>query len=148
ALVHNRASRGAPTPGSGGREPALTASTRGAHPSDSTPTACSASPLGQGAVDLRSPILHRLARASVLRHTRNGRALASSGLAAVLALEVPLPWRTSASQSRGTGPDREHVSRQPALGHRADQRRAAEAGHCGQQSLDWTLSLARTGALT
>jgi len=46
-------------------------------------------------MDPRSPILRRLARASVLRYTRVGRALASAGLAPVLR------WK---SRSRGGRP--------------------------------------------
>jgi hypothetical protein len=91
-----------------------------AHPADSTPIAYSASPLGQAA-------------------------LASSGPASDLALAVSLPRRTPLSQSRGARPDRDHVPRQPAVGQRADQGRVAQAGHRGQQSLDSTLWLARTG---
>jgi hypothetical protein len=99
SLADDRASHGAPTPGSRAREPALTPSTRGANPSNSKPTAGSAAHLGQAPVDPGSPILRRLACASGLRHTRHSRALASSRLAPVLALEVPLVRRTSASQS-------------------------------------------------
>jgi hypothetical protein len=40
----------------------------------------------------------RLARAPGVRATRHGGALASPGLASVLALEVPLPRRASSSQ--------------------------------------------------
>ena len=47
-------------------------------------------------------------------------ALASRGLALVLAVEVPLSRRPSSSQSRGAGPDRDHVARQPTVGYRAD----------------------------
>jgi hypothetical protein len=97
---------------------------------------------------LARPIPRRLAWAPEVRDARHGRALASAGLAPVLALEVPVPRRTSASQSRATELDRDDVPRQPAVGHRADQRRAAEAGRCGQQSLDSRLSVARTSALT
>jgi hypothetical protein len=43
------------------------------------------------------------------------------------------------SQRRGAGPDRDHVARQLIVGYRADQRRAAQAGHRGQQSLDSAL---------
>jgi hypothetical protein len=67
-------------------------------------------------MDPRSPVLDRLACARVLRHTRDGRARASAGLALVLALEVPLPRLTSAAHSRATGSDRDQVRRQPAVG--------------------------------
>jgi hypothetical protein len=49
--------------GSRAREPAAAASTRRTDPSHAHPTTCSASRLGQAALDPGSPILHRLARA-------------------------------------------------------------------------------------
>src|SRR6266508_4294764 len=72
----------------------------------------SASPQGQAVVDPGSPVLRRLARASVLRDSRDGRALASAGLAPVLAMEVPLSRWTPASQSRAMELDRDDVPRQ------------------------------------
>ena len=57
-------------------------------PSDSHPTACSAASLGQAALGPGAPLLHGLARAPRDRHARVGGALASAGLASVLALEV------------------------------------------------------------
>src|SRR5712692_7555353 len=100
-FTDNRASRGAPTPGSGARELALSPSTRRAHPADSTPTACSASPLGEVAVDPRSPIVRRLARACVLRHARDNRALASPGLAPVKAFRRCRYTRAGYGAARG-----------------------------------------------
>ena len=63
-----------------------------------------------------SPMVCRLARAFGVRDTRHGGALASARLAAILALEVPLPIRTPASQPRAAGADRHHVPREPTLG--------------------------------
>jgi hypothetical protein len=80
--------------------------------------ACPAAPLGQVAVDRRSTVLRRLARESVVRDARDGRLLASAGLAPVLALEVALPWRPPASHPRGARPDRDYIPRQPAVGVR------------------------------
>ena len=42
------------------------------------------------------------------------------GWALVLALEVSLARRTSASQPRSAGPHHDHVAREPSLGHRVD----------------------------
>src|SRR5437870_9903244 len=97
-------------------------STRRPDPSCSHPTTCSAWHLGQAAVDPGSPRVRWLARASVLRYTQHGRALAYTRLAFVLALEVPLSRRTSSSESRGAEPDHDYVSRKPTVGHRAHQR--------------------------
>jgi transposase InsO family protein len=55
-------------------------------------------------VDPGLPILCRLARAPIVQHARDGRALASAGLALLLALEVPLSWRSSASQCKVRDP--------------------------------------------
>jgi transposase InsO family protein len=88
--------------------------------------------------------LRRLVRAPGDRHARHGGALASVGLASVLALE---------SHSRGGRPHLTPevqglimtMSREnPTVGHRAHQRRTAQARHCCQQPLDSTLSLTRT----
>ena len=135
---------GTPAPRSRARKPVAAPSARRPDPSHSKPTAGSASRLGQATVGAGSPMVCRLARATEDRDARYGGALASAGLTPVLALEVPSPRRPSTSQPRGAGVDRDHVPRQPAVGHRANQRRAAQAGHRGQQSLDSTLSLART----
>src|SRR6266536_2097363 len=112
ALVHHRARRGAITPGAAIREPASCAISSRCSLVRLVATAGSLSPKGYTAVDPRSPVLLRLARACVLRDTRDGRALASAGLAPALALEVPLSRWTSASQSRATELDRDHVPRQ------------------------------------
>ena len=115
------------------REPAPAAPTGRPDPSDSRPTTPSASYLGQAPVGPGAAMLHRLAGALGVRHARHGGALASTGLAPVRALEVAFPRRPSSSQPRGAGADRRHVPLEPALGHRADPRRAAQAGHRGQQ---------------
>jgi transposase InsO family protein len=59
--------------------------------------------------------------------------LASPRLDAVLALEVPHPTRPTAPERGSSRTDQRYVARQPALGHRADPRRAAQAGERGQQ---------------
>src|SRR6266700_2436388 len=92
AAVRDCAGLGSPASGPRVREPAVAPSTRRPDASYTIPTTCSASPMGQAAVDPGSPLGCWLARASDLRHTRHGCALASTGLAPVLALEVPLSW--------------------------------------------------------
>jgi hypothetical protein len=103
---------------------------------------------GTRALGPGSPMVCQLASPPLLRDARNGRALASTRLAAVLALEVPLSRRTATSQPRDTGPDRDNVAREQAVGHRTDQRRAAQAGHRGEQPFDPALPLAWTRTLT
>src|SRR3989442_424635 len=70
------------------------------------------------AVDSGSPILRRLARTSVLRHTRDGGALAPPGLASILALEFSLPRRATSSQSRSQRTHHNHLTRESVVGHR------------------------------
>lgn len=124
------------------------ASTGGADAPNSHAAPSQVARAGQTAVDPGSSILRGLARVSDIRHTRYGGALASAGLAPLLALEVSLGRRTPASHSRGAVSNRDHVSHQPAVGHRTDPGRAAQVGHRRQQSLNSALSLARTNPLT
>src|SRR5919202_5481225 len=98
AAAHKRPGLGASTPGPRAREPAPAPPTRCPDPSHSHPTTYSATPLGQAAVGAGSPTLCRLARTSDAGHARDSGALASTGLAPVLALEIPLPRRPAASQ--------------------------------------------------
>ena len=144
AAAHDGPGLGASAPGPRTREPAPAASTRRPHPTYSRSTTPSAAPLGQVAVGPGSSIVSWLARAPEDRHARHGGALAPSGLAPMLALEISLPRRSSASQSRGARPHRHHFARESAVGHRTDQRRIAQTEHRGQQSLDPALSLAWT----
>src|SRR6266567_7846192 len=146
AAAHGRPSLGSPATGSRDREPTVAAPTRRPGPPHSHPTTCSPSYLGQAGLGPGSPMVCRLARASEDGHTRYGGALASAGLAAVLALEVPLSRWPTASESRATGVDRDHVPREPTLGYRTDPRRAAQARYRRQQPLDSALPLAWTEA--
>src|SRR5215470_448985 len=65
--------------------------------------------------------------------------LAPPGLAPLLALAL-WPWAgTSAAEPRSPRADRYHRAPEPALGHRANPRRAAEARHRCQRSIHPTL---------
>src|SRR5438876_9217081 len=87
--------------------------THGADSADPGATARSASHLGHAALDPGTPIPRRLAWPPDVRHARHGCALAPAGLAPLLALEVPVPRRTSSSQPRGAGAHQDHVAREP-----------------------------------
>src|SRR6266540_5253220 len=83
------------------------ASTGGADAPNSHAAPSQVARAGQTAVDPGSSIVRGLARVSDIRHTRYGGALASAGLAPLLALEVSLGRRTPASHSRGAVSNRD-----------------------------------------
>ncbi len=68
--------------------------------------------------------------------TGNRPPLAPTRLAALLALALRPSAGPASIESRDSGADRHHGEREPALGHRAYPRRAPQARHRGQFSLD------------
>ena len=76
--------------------------------------------------------LPRLEAPSHSGPTGNRPPLASPRLATLLALALRPPTGPASIESRGSGTDRHHGEREPALGHRAYPRRAPQARHRGQ----------------
>src|SRR5215472_4207018 len=83
----------------------------------------------QALLAARPPPLQELATPSPPGPARDCAALASPGLAPVLALAVASSARAAMTEARGPVSDRHHGARKPPLGHRADPRRAAQARH-------------------
>jgi hypothetical protein len=80
-------------------------------------------------------LFRKLAKPSPPCPARDYAALASPGLAPVLALAVASSAQSAAIDGRGPISDRHHGAREPPLGHRADPRRAAQAWHRRQRPL-------------
>ena len=130
--------------GPGHRKPAPAPPTRGPHPT--RPETAAAPRPRHAAVGPRPVARHGLAPPPRARAARDRHPLASPWLEAVLALEVALSARPPAPECRGAGADRHSGARASPLGHRADPRRIAQAGHRGEQPLDPPSSPARTGS--
>ena len=147
AGAHDALGLHSPAPGSRAREPAPTPSSGRLDSANSHPTTSSTAPVGQAAVAPGALLVHRLAGVAAVRDTGHGGSVASTGLALVLALEVPRAQWPPAAQRRGAGADRRHVAREPTVGHRAHQRRAPQARQRRQQPFDSTLQVAWTRTL-
>src|SRR5215472_4342719 len=85
-----------------------------------------------------------IASKSAARPSGSGPALAPKRLASLLALAFPLSAGTSTPERRGSRADRHHGAEEPALGHRADPWRAAQARHRRQRTLHLPLPPPRT----